>query len=557
MPIVFDDEQPKKSRIVFDDETDQPASSGVIDQIGSAVGMSPLGMVSRGADAAAKGISKVLEMTDVVPVPRTIQEGAKRLFQGSRALGVGVAKDMASRYTGQSPQQTTQRTVAAMRPGFEPDGMVEKAGSYVGENAPVMAAGVVSPTVAGPLAIMAQQAQSGRVSPIPAAIPAVGAANKLFRATGLQERVVPPLLKATKGIPLNATKMAIKDPSILDLPGTSASIQGKAQNIINTIKEADRKVGTEFGNAYKERGMVSPIEKIITSGESPAIPFEELRVSYQNAMKGEFPKGFSAQQKLAHLTELKRSLQDQANYPAPGQQLAPSQGSKNGAIKQMAADIDELRGTLADGDKLALVDDAYVEIKELKHRLMSEFRDPYKGQDYLNRLLKGNTDWLTSGRNAGKMGAIERIEEITGKKVLEPALKEMAAAYLNNPDVLSLPSWSLSSIISTLFPTKMFFGRSKTLPSAGTVLSETAPHRDQQNTMFKNPASKRLFEKPQAQEVIPFPVVPAPEIKGKKSAKAQPKGVLDKEKAREYLAMAGGDKQKARQLSLNDGWRLA
>lgn len=542
-------------------EPNQSASSGMMDQISNAVGLSPLGMVAKGANAIGQGFNQALDKT-ALPVPDSVQGGAKSLFGGARAVGVGLARNA----TGQSPTDVTRGVVGSYTGNQAPQNAygsaIDKAGATLGENIPVAAAGMVSPTIAGPLAIMAQQAQSGKVSPLPLLPAAAKGASKLFSGSGLADKVIPPLLKSMKGIPLNATKMAIADPSIMDLPGTSESIQGKSQAIIDAIKEAHRKVGDQFGQAYAEQGMKSPVEQIINgdtpyksqlgnhpyevpgepiqkqqqipgysyqapgasqhtginplevTGENPGqsvnVPgrsytymedgpnktvssqevkstapsqyqpkgFDELRNDYHNAISGDLFKqkgtagGYSEMptvEKLSALTDLKRNLQNQAVYPAPGQQLSPSQGAQNAAIKQMASSIDKLRGTLPGGDKLALADDAWSEMSELKHRLMSAFKDPYTGQDYLNRILKGNTDWLTSGRMAGKVGAIERIEQLTGKQVLQPALKEMAAAYMKNPDVMSLPSHGLKSIITALIPNKLFI---KT--GAGTI-ADTVP----------------------------------------------------------------------------------
>lgn len=459
----------------FADETPTSSSSRYLGGMASnALSMSPLGMASKGANAAIRGIGELLNKT-AIPVPKGVQNVATRIFQPARALGIGAAESAASGFTGQSPLETTMKTMEAFKPGYEPRGFVQKMGAFVGENAPVVAAGIVNPSFAGPLAVMAQQAQTGAVSPLPASIPVAQGARGLFQATGLAKRVVPPLLKSTKGIPTEVSKMALEDPGIVKLPGTSESIQGRSQDIINAIKEANQKVGKQYGETYSRYGMKSPVERIVESGKPQEISFEKLRSDYQSAVRGDLLKGLSTEEQLATLTDLKRSLQDQAIYAAPGQQLSPSQGSYNSAIKRMASDIDDLRGTIPGGDKLAMADDAYAEIKELSHRLTSAFKDPYTGQDYLNRILKGNTDWLTSGRNAGKIGAIERIEQITGKQVLKPALQEMAAAYLNNPDVLSLPSFGLGSIISALIPTKMFFGSNNLIRGVGAGLSETAP----------------------------------------------------------------------------------
>jgi hypothetical protein len=433
---------------------------------------------------------------------------------------------------------------------------IHKGADWIGEKAATgLASRGANPYIAAALGTGLQMAPDIAATAATARIPEVPSSY-------IADRGLPSLLKSTKGIPTNVTKMALKDPGVMDLPGTSASIQGKSQDIINAIKEAQSKVGSDFGKAYSEQGIKSPVDQVVNGktptksilksrsyevpgedvqktqhilgrsyktsptpifggvnpseitkeipGESVSIPgrsytyseegpnktvshsdvsdtvpnpghaksFDELRNDYHAAMSGDLFKqsgtagGYSEMpntDKLASLTELKRSLQDQAIYPPAGQQLSPSQGATNAAIKKMAADIDQVRGNLPGGDKLALADDAWHEMSGLKQQLMSAFKDPYTGQDYLNRILKGNTDWLTSGRMAGKIGAIERIEQMTGKQVLQPALKEMAAAYLKNPDVMSLPSMSLKSIISSFVPTHLLMKGAQGLRNAPSI----------------------------------------------------------------------------------------
>lgn len=480
------------------------------------------------------------------------------------------------------------------------------------------------------------------------------------------KKVAPSFLKSTKGIPPNVSRMTIDNPSIFKLPGTSQSVQGKSQDIIDAVRGAQRKVGDEFGSTYKEYGMESPIELIkrgtrpsksilktrsyespgdlvertqaipsqsyraigdagptginpaeITSGTSgprvsvpgrsytylddgpnkrlpvtdvddtvpifnQAKSFDDLRTEYQSALSGELFKTkdaigavteIPANEKLRILTELKRSLQDRAIYPAAGQQLSPSQGAHNAAVKSMAAEIDQLRGTIPGGDKLAIADDAFAEVLELKQRLLSAFKDPYTGQDYLNRILKGNTDWLTSGRNAGRIGAIERIEQLTGKEVLKPALEEMAASYLNNPDTMGLASTGLKSIITALIPNSLFL---KTPRMTTSILGKGGAAAASSRRLFSDGDQKILDVNDQGGKDSSYGQNSS--IDNRKNAnnygneqqyqnnqtgnikglgdQNSSKGVITEAKAREYLKKAGGDKKKARQLALADGWEV-
>jgi hypothetical protein len=531
-------------------------SSRALTMAGDAVGQTPLGMAARGTGAIGEGIGKLFDVTSL-PVSEGMSQGARRIFQPARAAGVGVANQMA----GQPPAEVTRRTADAFSPSYTPTDFVDKAGSYAGENAVVMGASILSPAIGGPAAMMAQQAQTGKVSPLPALIPAAALTRRMLKPLNLAERTVPSVLKTTKGVPPAASRMALKDPAIMERAGKSESIQARSQGIIDAVNEAQTKVGDEFGTAYKDAGMNNPVDEIIAGRPMKSSSFDDLRDDYHAAIDGSLFKsmdgaGATSQMsetgKLARLTELKRALQDKAIYPQAGQKLSPSEGSHNAAIKKMAAEIDRVRGEVPGGDKLAIADDAWGEMIELKQRLMSAFKDPYTGQDYLNRILKGNTDWLTSGRNAGRVGAIERIEQITGKEVLRPALEEMAAAYLKNPDTMGLPSTGLKSIITSLVPTRLFFKRPP--PSARLPISAST-------------AASRLFRQPDKSRVEPsentdddrnqqrYQNNDAGDFKAQ-DKQQNPLRVLSEAKAKEYLEKADGSKTKARQMATADGWMI-
>lgn len=471
------------------DQTNEPISDYMMD----VAEKTPIGMAARGGYETAKLAGKVF--TPFISVSPKTQERAKSILRPFQAAGVGQAEFMGNPLSPERGIRAGKGFLEAMKPDYKPKTMLQKIGSTAGEMVPVVGASVLSPSVGGPLAIATQQAANeGRVSPVPFVPTALRILNRGVRATGLPEKIVPPLLKSAKGTPTEVSKMVMKDKSILELEGTSKSIQQKSQRITDSINEASRRVGERFGKTYEEQGVPNLVDEVIAGNKSRfnGRSFDQLRQSYQDALKGDLFKkkgivgeveNLSNQEKLGILTDLKRSLQNEAVYPVPGQQISPADGARNTAIKKMARDIDQLRGTLPGGDKLSAVDDAWTEMKEIKQRLMSAFSDPYKGQDYLNRILKGNTDWLTQGRNAGRIGAIERVEEITGQKVLQPALKEMAAAYVKNPDVLSLPSFGLTSILSVFIPTKSILkgpadllkGISEFTSSTGAIFGDMKP----------------------------------------------------------------------------------
>jgi hypothetical protein len=137
--------------------------------------------------------------------------------------------------------------------------------------------------------------------------------------------------------------------------------------------------------------------------------------------------------KLQILTRLKREIQAQAKFNKEPITLRPIDTAKDAAFKTMSKQIDEMRGTLPNGDKLAMVDDAWNEINDIYGTIQKDLADPGKARDTFMRLLKGDTTWLTSGRFANKVKSIERVEKLTGQSILKPALEELTAMIFKEP----------------------------------------------------------------------------------------------------------------------------
>lgn len=137
--------------------------------------------------------------------------------------------------------------------------------------------------------------------------------------------------------------------------------------------------------------------------------------------------------KLQMLTRLKREIQSQAKFNKEPITLRPIDPAKDAAFKRMASEIDDIRGGLPNGEKLALVDDAWKEINDIYGTIQKDLADPGKARDTFLRLFKGDTTWLTSGRFANKLNAIKKVEKLTGKKILEPALNELTAMVFKEP----------------------------------------------------------------------------------------------------------------------------
>lgn len=202
----------------------------------------------------------------------------------------------------------------------------------------------------------------------------------------------------------------------------------------------------EMTGEIKNQNVTVP-EVIGTSPVSkPARSFDDVKSDWKAAKDGSLFRTqnnaggnvtMTNAEKLATLTRLKRESNKYANYfkqvGYQGTGAAPIDSSMSVAAKKIANDISNSSGTgirdvLANGKKLMAADDAWSGIHEIYNTLQKDLSDPGKAQDAIMKLVKGDVTWLTGGRMAQKVSAIRRIEQMTGQKVLEPAMKEMAAA---------------------------------------------------------------------------------------------------------------------------------
>lgn len=137
--------------------------------------------------------------------------------------------------------------------------------------------------------------------------------------------------------------------------------------------------------------------------------------------------------KLQILTRLKREIQAQAKFNKEPITLRPIDSAKDAAFKTMSKQVDDMRQGLPNGNKLAIVDDAWKEINDIYGTIQRDLADPGKARDTFMRLLKGDTTWLTSGRFANKVKAIKRVEALTGQNILKPAMNELTAMIFKEP----------------------------------------------------------------------------------------------------------------------------
>lgn len=180
-------------------------------------------------------------------------------------------------------------------------------------------------------------------------------------------------------------------------------------------------------------------DEAIAKGDADALA--HLYKEYVGTGKSNVP--ITNADQLQILTRLKREIQQQAEFNKAPITLKPIDSAKDAAFKKMAADIDELRGNLPNGEKLAAADNAWKEINDIYDTVQRDLSDPGKAKDTMMRLLRGDQTWLTSGRMKGKVDAIRRAERLSGKKILEPALEELTRQVFNQ--------WVGKGLVSHMF----------------------------------------------------------------------------------------------------------
>lgn len=169
---------------------------------------------------------------------------------------------------------------------------------------------------------------------------------------------------------------------------------------------------------------------------------DNLKQDYESAKDGTLFKKktlgggtepLTNQEKLQKLTLLKRSLQAEESNNLNAVTLKPINTVKDAAIKKMASEVDDIRSTLPNGKRLAIMDDAWSEIRDIYAKVQKDFSDPGKGRDTLMRIMRGESNWMPQGRNSVKINAIKRAEQLTGHELLKPAMEELAAALYQSP----------------------------------------------------------------------------------------------------------------------------
>lgn len=136
--------------------------------------------------------------------------------------------------------------------------------------------------------------------------------------------------------------------------------------------------------------------------------------------------------RLQMLTRLKRAINQQVTFGKAPATLNPITSPEEAAFKKMASEVDDMRGKLPNGRRLAAVDDAYKEIHDLYDTVQKDVADPGKARDLAMRIARGDQTWLTNGKTENKINAIKRAERISGQSILKTAMEELTRQVYND-----------------------------------------------------------------------------------------------------------------------------
>lgn len=177
--------------------------------------------------------------------------------------------------------------------------------------------------------------------------------------------------------------------------------------------------------------------------------------------------------KLQILTRLKRGTQKLAEFNRAPITNAPIDTAKDAAFKKMSKDLDDMRGKIPGGNKLALVDDAWGQVNDIFDTIQKDLSDPGKARDTMMRILKGDNTWATSGKFAEKIKRIKVVEKMIGKSILKPAMDELTRQVFNEWAGKGFASQTIRGLAAVGSGAALY--NPAILPLAGASLAATSP----------------------------------------------------------------------------------
>lgn len=470
---------------------------------------SPLGMASQATNSVGQGMNWLLDKTGI-PVSSGIQNAAKSIISPFRAAGVGVAETMTP---GGNGIQTTQRTMEAMQPDYQPQGLIDKVGAYVGENAPTIAAGVMSPAIGGPLAMGVQQAaNTGKISPLLAIPPAMKAGESLVK----------PLFRKTASwlgnIPEEDVKYKMENPQAVDNAKPITEIA--SNDVIGAANKYDQAIEGLHGEAKKTLSTSRYIEPT------------------QSDMGGAFTKD----EVFGAIKGARRKL---------GGVYTPEAQAAANTLEKISENLNKIRNTVSQNQVHDLIMDLDREIPWDK---VSRSPETLTLQDSALIDARNGLDTIIKNKNPAYKSVMKPLSDLIQSK--KQFIKNFAIDRVKGEGYQP----SNQTIPRLLGATKEErLASQRILESTKNNIGEDLSPQLMASRVKSNfePDSGGVFQPKGLKEIAGRPLVnktinAIPNVKsGIKTAIAV---TLTDDKAREFLRQANGDKNKARQLAAKAGY---
>lgn len=492
-----------------------PANNNALDIASNAIGQTPLGMAARGTQTAFDVMGKVFQ--PFIPA-EPIRKVAKPLFGASRALGVGAMKNLTELPTPANRANLVTRSMAAYEPDFKPQGMAEEIGTAIGTNAPTVAATVMSPTVGGPAAFMGQQAyETGKISPVPAALALAGPATRgvvkpLFKKALSYAGDIPEESVAYKLENPGAVKSArdISEIASKDVPGIAKKFD---QTIFDLNKKAKENLSTSVylnDGAFTKDEIIGSIQK--ARKELGGVYTSESETASKTLAK------LSSKLKKIRNTVSQNQVHDliiDLDQEIPWKKVWRAPETLTREDEAMISVRTKLDGILKEknskyGEMMKPVSNA---IETRNEYLKALKLDKIKGQGYKpSDATPGRLFGATNENRLATRRILGQTKEILGED-LEPRVRASQVKADFEPET----------------------GRSFRGGEIGIRQSIGRPLVSGVTSLFGKVKTPSMLKGVTTGKV--FKLLPAM-------------------KAQEYLRKAGGDKKRAREMALNDGWRL-
>lgn len=354
-----------------------------------------------------------------------------------------------------------ERGEAATKPGFEPESTREAIGQNVAGAA--TRAGLVAPFGAtGGAARMAlsggaalggmeaaeQMAETGKINDYTDVIlntafgmsgPILG---RMLQRSGRTAREVGKVgLKTETTLPPEAIEMLAKNPNLPNEVKGSVEAINKGINRLQKVADTTltragkmvERVRSKFG--IKPRGIEEG--QVITASALKDVPEEKILAEYNTlvATKGE---GIGAKEKIKRLYNLRENLNARANFSRTAQDLTERQKADvyNRLSTLTNKELDKTPGA----HQLRRADKVYSAIRQVYDPIQKKFSTAHKAQNIIEGIFRkegSNPDQIL-GIPAGSVQAIRDLEKVTGEKILDPLLKEVAVNKINAAKVKTI-----------------------------------------------------------------------------------------------------------------------